>query len=40
MPIRIAATGRTHGPDLNTTLYLLGKEKVIQRLEQVYKSLA
>lgn len=35
MPIRVAATGQTHGPDLNQTLYLLGKEKVIRRLEQV-----
>lgn len=34
MPIRVAATGQTHGPDLNSTLYLLGKEKVIKRLEQ------
>lgn len=39
MPIRVAATGRKNGPDLNTTLYLLGKEKVIQRLEEVFKSL-
>lgn len=35
MPIRVATTGQTHGPDLNHTLYLLGKEKVIQRLKQV-----
>lgn len=40
MPIRIAATGRMHGPDLNTTLYLLGKEKVMHRLEEVFKSLS
>jgi nondiscriminating glutamyl-tRNA synthetase len=32
MPVRVAATGQTHGPDLNTTLYLLGKEKVVGRL--------
>lgn len=35
MPIRVATTGQTQGPDLNHTLYLLGKQKVIQRLEQV-----
>lgn len=39
MPIRVATTGRMHGPDLNQTLYLLGKEKVIQRLEEVYHQL-
>ena len=39
MPIRVAATGRVHGPDLNQTLFLLGKEKVIERLEDVYHTL-
>ncbi len=33
MPIRAALTGQTHGPDLNQTLYLLGKEKVMERLK-------
>ncbi|GIQ70341.1 glutamate--tRNA ligase [Xylanibacillus composti] len=32
MPIRAALTGQTHGPDLNRSLYLLGKEKLIKRL--------
>ncbi|MGZ4133655.1 MAG: glutamate--tRNA ligase, partial [Tumebacillaceae bacterium] len=32
MPIRVAATGQEHGRDLNATLYLLGKEKVVNRL--------
>jgi nondiscriminating glutamyl-tRNA synthetase len=32
MPTRVAATGQTHGPDLNTSLYLLGKEKVAARI--------
>jgi nondiscriminating glutamyl-tRNA synthetase len=32
MPIRIALTGQMHGRDLNRTLYLLGKEKVLHRL--------
>lgn len=35
MPIRAAVTGQTHGPDLNQTLSLLGREKVLRRLEQV-----
>lgn len=32
MPIRVAVTGQTHGRDLNETLSLLGKEKLLQRL--------
>ncbi len=32
MPIRAALTGQTHGPDLNRSLYLLGKEKMAKRL--------
>ncbi|MBI4924727.1 MAG: glutamate--tRNA ligase [Bdellovibrio sp.] len=39
MPIRIAITGRTHGPELKKILPLLGKEKVIQRIEFVKKAL-
>ncbi|WP_028778485.1 glutamate--tRNA ligase [Shimazuella kribbensis] len=37
MPIRATATGQVHGPDLNQTLYLLGKEKVLERIENVQK---
>ncbi|NSL52614.1 glutamate--tRNA ligase [Calidifontibacillus erzurumensis] len=33
MPIRAAVTGQVHGPDLPQTIKLLGKEKVIARLE-------
>lgn len=33
MPIRAAITGQTHGPDLNQSLVLLGKEKVIAQLQ-------
>ncbi|MCF2940213.1 glutamate--tRNA ligase [Paenibacillus alkaliterrae] len=32
MPIRAALTGQTHGPDLNQSIALLGKQKVIERL--------
>lgn len=32
MPIRVALTGQTHGRDLNATIHLLGREKVLSRL--------
>lgn len=35
MSIRVALTGQVHGPDLNMSLYLLGKEKVISRLQKL-----
>jgi len=35
MPVRIAATGLQHGPDLLTSLYLLGKDKVLKRLSNI-----
>jgi nondiscriminating glutamyl-tRNA synthetase len=35
MPIRIALTGQMHGPDLNGTIWLLGRNKVIERLQRV-----
>lgn len=34
MPIRAAVTGQVHGRDLNETLSLLGKEKLLQRLSE------
>jgi nondiscriminating glutamyl-tRNA synthetase len=37
MPIRATTTGQIHGPDLNQTLYLLGKEKVLTRIENIQK---
>lgn len=33
MPIRAAVTGQTHGPDLPKAMELLGREKVVQRLD-------
>lgn len=33
MPIRAALTGQTHGPDLNETIRLLGRGKVLSRLQ-------
>jgi nondiscriminating glutamyl-tRNA synthetase len=35
MSIRVALTGQAHGPDLNATLFLLGKNKVITRLHKL-----
>ncbi len=32
MPIRIALTGQMHGPDLNGTIWLLGRDRVLERL--------
>lgn len=33
MPIRVALTGQTHGRDLNQTIYLLGRDRVLDRLK-------
>ncbi|NCU17575.1 glutamate--tRNA ligase [Pallidibacillus pasinlerensis] len=35
MPIRVAVSGQTHGPSLGETIELLGKEKVIQRIQSL-----
>lgn len=35
MPIRVAVSGQTHGPELPETVELLGKEKALAHLEQV-----
>lgn len=32
MPIRIATTGVMHGPELADTLYLIGKDKILERI--------
>ncbi|GAB6992518.1 glutamate--tRNA ligase [Paenibacillus pini] len=37
MPIRAALTGQTHGRDLNETIYLLGKGRVMERLQAQIK---
>ncbi|MFU1798401.1 glutamate--tRNA ligase [Paenibacillus azoreducens] len=37
MPIRVALTGQMHGRDLNETTYLLGKDRVIERLKSQIK---
>ncbi|PZE19161.1 glutamate--tRNA ligase [Paenibacillus xerothermodurans] len=35
MTIRVALTGQMHGPDLNVSVFLLGKDKVISRLNNL-----
>jgi nondiscriminating glutamyl-tRNA synthetase len=35
MSVRSALTGQVHGPDLNVSLFLLGKEKVVSRLQSL-----
>ncbi|HEY0828594.1 MAG TPA: glutamate--tRNA ligase [Bacilli bacterium] len=38
MTVRAALTGQIHGPDLNQSLYLLGRDKVINRLKNLLLS--
>jgi nondiscriminating glutamyl-tRNA synthetase len=35
MPVRVGATGQAHGRDLAETLFLLGRDKVLDRIKQV-----
>ncbi|MGE6632360.1 glutamate--tRNA ligase [Bacillus sp. NPDC077027] len=35
MPIRVAVTGQTHGPELPQSIELLGKETVLNRITQI-----
>lgn len=35
MPIRVAASGQTHGPDLPKAIELIGKETILKRLNQL-----
>jgi nondiscriminating glutamyl-tRNA synthetase len=37
MPIRVALTGQMHGRDLNATIALLGRSRVIERLKSQIK---
>lgn len=39
MPARIATTGEMHGPSLPVSLKLLGKEKVIKRIEETIQGI-
>ena len=35
MPIRVATTGQTHGPELPNAISLIGKERVLARLTKL-----
>ncbi len=35
MPIRVATTGQVHGPDLPQAIRLLGKDKILARLQSL-----
>ena len=37
MPIRVMITGKTKGPDLDKTMILLGKERILKRIENFLK---
>ena len=39
MPIRVAVTGQMHGPELPNTIEVLGKEKVLSRLKNMFKTM-
>ena len=39
MPTRIAATGEISGPSLPNTIVLLGKEKVLKRIDETINNL-
>ncbi len=39
MPIRVATTGQAHGPELPLAIELLGKDRVLTRLDKVLKQL-
>ncbi len=40
MPVRAAATGVVHGPDLNQSLWLLGKQRVQERMDAALNKFA
>ncbi|ASN03705.1 glutamate--tRNA ligase [Virgibacillus necropolis] len=39
MPIRVATTGQTHGPELPMAIELLGKDTIIKRLDEILHEL-
>ncbi|MDI3311041.1 MAG: glutamate--tRNA ligase, partial [Thermoanaerobacterium sp.] len=40
MPIRFALTGQDHGPELVMIIPLLGKQKILQRINKALKSIS
>lgn len=39
MPVRIAMTGQMHGPDLASLIAVIGRERVLKRIDQTMESL-
>lgn len=39
MPVRAAISGNVHGPEMQNIIYLLGKDKMIERAEKIKNSL-
>ncbi|NGP46716.1 glutamate--tRNA ligase [Bacillaceae bacterium SIJ1] len=39
MPIRVAVTGQTHGPELPESIHLLGRETAVHRLNELISSM-
>ena len=39
MPVRAAISGNVHGPEMQNIIYLLGKDKLIERAEKIKNSL-
>ena len=39
MPVRVALTGAVHGPDMPLTIKVLGKQKILSRIEYVKNNL-
>ncbi len=38
MPVRVALTGTSHGPELVNIIYLLGKQNILNRIEYIEKN--
>jgi nondiscriminating glutamyl-tRNA synthetase len=39
MPLRCAVSGKVHGPDLPSLLYIWGKEETVKRIKQTLQHL-
>jgi glutamyl/glutaminyl-tRNA synthetase len=39
MPIRIACIGQEHGPEMNKTMYVVGKEKILKNIDLLLERL-
>ena len=38
MPTRVALSGKVHGPELVSIIYLLGKQNILNRIEYIEKN--